>query len=41
MARLYPDFPVKPAEPLGCTGTFIIGLLLTVLFLATIFTAMR
>jgi hypothetical protein len=41
MARPYPDFPVKPAGPLGCAGAFIIGLLLAVLFLGIIFTAMR
>jgi hypothetical protein len=41
MAKLYPDFPVKPTAPLGCAGAFIIGLLLTVFFLAVIFTAMR
>jgi hypothetical protein len=42
MARLYRDSPVKPAGPaLGCTGAFIIGLLLAILFLGIIFTAMR
>jgi hypothetical protein len=40
MARLS-DYPVKPAVPRGCIGGFIIGLLLTILLLAAIFTALR
>jgi hypothetical protein len=40
MASL-PDSPVKPAVPRGCTARFIIGLLLTILLLAAIFTALR
>jgi len=32
---------MKPAIPWGCTGSFIIGLLLSILLLAAIFTALR
>ena len=35
------DYPMKPAVPRGCTGGFIIGLLLTILLLAAIFTVLR
>lgn len=33
--------PVKPAISRGCTGRFIIGLLVTILLLAVIFTVLR